>query len=265
MTREEILKYINYQGKNTKEVQKKINKLLKKYHPDNNKNDKKTILIIYEIRDQIKNGTLDYKEKSKEEKVPKNYVSLLEGMIKRLINKRKRIDKKIELLYKKLNFHYEKINNKQDEISFIEMNISNEKDELDKLLKRDIIDSIIITIFLICFIFMIIFKNILFSIGIIVLIIMEIYYIYLRKKIYEEKKIKLEKMRKIKKNVDNEFNSMKNSVEELKVDERKLKDERSKINNDISYYSHELSNIKNKELSKENSYVDENKKGFVKK
>ena len=47
MNKNEILKYINYKGKYNKETKTKLNKLIKKYHPDKNKNDKKIILILY--------------------------------------------------------------------------------------------------------------------------------------------------------------------------------------------------------------------------
>ena len=69
MNREEILEYLNYNGRYTKEVKKKLNKLLKKYHPDNNKSDKDTILILYQIKKELEDGTLEYKDNYvKEEK-----------------------------------------------------------------------------------------------------------------------------------------------------------------------------------------------------
>ena len=62
MTRNEILSEINYQGVYNKEVKRKLNKLLKKYHPDNNKEDKETILILYEIKKELEKGSIEYKK-----------------------------------------------------------------------------------------------------------------------------------------------------------------------------------------------------------
>ena len=69
MTREEILKYLNYNGRYTKDIKKKLNKLLKLYHPDNNKSDKDNIFILYQIKKELEDGTLEYKDNYvKEEK-----------------------------------------------------------------------------------------------------------------------------------------------------------------------------------------------------
>ena len=62
MTREEILKELNYKGKYNKEVKRKLKRLLKKYHPDNNKEDKETILVLYQIKKELETNTLVYDE-----------------------------------------------------------------------------------------------------------------------------------------------------------------------------------------------------------
>ena len=85
------------------------------------------------------------------------------------------------------------------------------------------------------------------------------------KEIYLDKKDKLRKIKRIRKNVNDEYKIIKEKIIVLEKDEVDFKRERNRINNDIQYYSHELSNIKNKELSKDNSLVNENEKGYVKK
>ena len=72
MNREDILEQINYKGKYTKDVKKRLNKLLKKYHPDNNKDDKKTILILYDIKRELENGALLYDKNKKDNKSNKD-------------------------------------------------------------------------------------------------------------------------------------------------------------------------------------------------
>ena len=55
MTREEILEKIRYKGEYTEAVKKRLKKLIKQYHPDVNKNDKKTILLLYDIKKELEN------------------------------------------------------------------------------------------------------------------------------------------------------------------------------------------------------------------
>lgn len=195
MTRKEILDYLNYKGRYTKDVKKKLNKLLKKYHPDNNKSDKDTILVLYQIKKELEDGALKYEVKSKNEEV-NDYSFFIELMINKLKSKKSRIDKKIEDLYKKINIHYEKVNNKQEQIGLIDTDILELEEDISKLLNIDIIDYIII-FFILLFIFLMIgFKNFLFIICILFLVLIEIYYMYIRRNIYIDKKSELRKIKK---------------------------------------------------------------------
>ena len=139
------------------------------------------------------------------------------------------------------------------------------EDEISRLLRINIIDFGIAFFIIVSLIFIIISKNLIFGFVIIILIIIELYYMYYRKEIYFDKKFKLKKIKRIRKNVNGEYKNIKDKIVVLEKDEIDLKKERKRINNDIQYYRHELSNIKNKELSKDNSYVNEKKKGYVKK
>ena len=264
MTRKEILEYLNYKGRYTKDVKKRLNKLLKKYHPDNNKSDKDTILVLYQIKKELEDGNLKYEVKSKNEEAT-DYSFFIELMINKLKSKKSRIDKKIEDLYKKINIHYEKVNNKQEQIDLIDTDILELEEDISKLLSIDIIDYIII-FFIVLFIFLMIgFKNFLFIICILFLVLIEIYYMYIRRSIYIDKKSELRKIKRIRNNVKDEYNVIKDKIVILEDDEVKLKRERNRINNDISYYSHELSKINDKNLSKDNILVNEEEKAYVKK
>ena len=176
-----------------------------------------------------------------------------------------RIDKKLEDLYNRINSHYEKYNSKQDELGLIDVDILEIEDEISRLLKVDFVDFGIAFFIIVSIVFMIISRNIIFVVAIIVLIIIELYYMYYRKEIYLDKKDKLRKIKRIRKSVNDEYKNIKEKIVVLETDEVDFKKERNRINNDIQYYSHELSNIKNKELSKDNSLVNENEKGYVKK
>ena len=61
MNKKEIYEYLNYNGKYTKEIEKKLKKLIKKYHPDKNKNDKSTILVLYEVKKELENNVVNRK------------------------------------------------------------------------------------------------------------------------------------------------------------------------------------------------------------
>ena len=263
MNRKEILEYLNYTGKYTKDVKKRLNKLLKKYHPDNNKDDKDTILILYQIKKELEDGALKYDDSKNEKNT--DYSFFIELMIKRLKVKKNKIDKKIELLYEKINSFYEKVNSKQDEIGLIETDIYELEEDISKILRIDMFDSVIV-LFILIFVFLLIYlKNFFFIIVIILLVLVEVYYMYIRNSIYLDKKEELKKIKKIKKNVSDEYKNIKDKISVLEKDEVDLKRKRNRINNDISYYSHELSKVKDKELSKDKVMVDENKKSFVKK
>lgn len=264
MTREEIIEYIKYNGRYTKDVKKRLKKLLKKYHPDNNKNDKNTILVLYQVKKELEEGTLkkiNYftnESKSNFEDTSESYVYFIELLIKKLKNKRIRIDKKIEELYEKMNYHYEKINNKQDEMSFVDTDIYEIEEEINELIKIDIIDFTIICLILII-LTVFLYRNFLFSIIILFLIIIEINYINSRRKLYYAKKDKLKQIKKIRKKITDEYNYFKDKIAILEKDEIELKKEKRRINNDISYYNHQLNKQKEKDLTKNT------KKTFIKK
>ena len=59
---------------------------------------------------------------------------------------------------------------------------------------------------------MIISRNIIFVVAIIVLIIIELYYMYYRKEIYLDKKDKLGKIKRIRKNVNDEYKIIKEKI-----------------------------------------------------
>lgn len=271
MNKEEILKYLNYKGKYTKDVKRRLNKLLKKYHPDNNKDDKTTILVLYEIKKELENGTLknndklnvsEYKNQSSTES--NIYSFFIESMIERLKKQRERINKKINAIYNKINIHNEKIDSKQDELNVIELEINDLENELNELTKIDIIDKCLFFTIIIFILLSIVFKNVLFLLIMLIFIIFDGYYIYLRKKIYNKKKNRLIKSVKMFSNVQGQFNILEEKIEKFEKEEFKLKVERSRINNDIQYYNNELSKLNEKEFNKDYLKNNSNDKAYVK-
>ncbi len=271
MNRKEILEYIKYNGRYTKDVKKRLKKLLKKYHPDNNRNDKDTILVLYQIKKELEDGTLkksDYSHsKSKSTKETNDnvddsftgYEFFIELIIKSLKNKRMMIDKKLKSLHDKMNNYYETINNKQDELCLIDTDIYELEKEISELLKIDIIDTTIASLILLILLIILFGKIYLLFITILFFVIIEIYYIYVRKRLYFERQDKLKQVKKIRRNVNKEYKLFKEKVTVLEKDELELKKDKRRINNDISYYNHQLSKAKDKELSKTKGYAYEKK------
>ena len=266
MTKEEIIKEIGYTGKYTKEVKRKLKKLLKIYHPDNNKKDKKTILLLYEVKKELEKGTLKYKKSNKKEsivpkeerkEVSKEYINFLETMILRMKRRKYSIDKKILAVYKKINAINKKKYSKERTINKIDLEISILLEEINNMLKINSIDIILAMSILLLLSTAIIFKSIFLFIIMVLLITIEMYYIIIRRKEYNKNIILLkharEKLQKHKKI----FDKIKNDVEILKKEENILKSEYRRINNDIEFYNYELSKAKSeikKEYSKEKGY-----------
>lgn len=249
MTREEILYEINYQGKYTKEVKKRLNKLIKKYHPDNNKKDQKTILILYEIKKELENNTLEYSVNVKEKdyvvtKEAKHYLFFLENMIEKLKRERNKINNEINSLYKKLNKLIRTKNEKQNDLYTSEYDMLNLNNDMEELIRIDLIDKIFIVFMISLCIVLFIFRNLFILIFIIILLLSEMYYIYIRYSSYKEKEKVLKKLKKEYKDKINEYKNIENDVEELEKEELKLKRKRTKINNTIQFYNRQISMVK---------------------
>ena len=256
MNRQEILEYINYQGKYTKEVKTKINKLLKKYHPDTNKEDKKTILVIYEIKKELEEGKeLDYNKETKKEKKETNTVNTI--FIERIINilkqRKKFIRKELNNLYKRSYYYTNKIYEESYDKGLIDIKIEELNNNITFIKKVDNIEILIILIIIIIMITTIISKKIYLLLFIIIPIIFEKYYLNSKKIYIEDTKIIIDKLKSKKKEFLDREEKYNKNIKEIRNYEIRLEQEIRTISNDISYYSNELSKSKNieNEYSKE--------------
>lgn len=268
MTREDILKELNYQGRYTKEIKKKLNKLIKEYHPDNNKNDKKTILILYDIKKELEKGTLKYskpKIKITESHETTNYTFFLEMIIERLKKQRDRVNDKINSIYKKMNAIYEKQNNKQKELTKVGLNINELEDDIEDIKRIDLIDFFIGIVILFSIIIIVIYKNYILSILTIIFILLEIYYIYVRLFYYNEITEELKKVKEKNNVMENDYNSLEQEIKTLEQEEIILKREKGRISNDIEYYTHEMNKINDHKYTKEKTNEKDEENIFVKK
>ena len=257
MTKEEILKYLNYQGKYTKEIKRKLNKLLKKYHPDVNKTDKKTILNLYQIKKELEDGKvtnfkIEYEKEANKSKNNikdfSNYSEKIQKLSVKLINKRNKLIDNIEQLYKKINNYYKKLNNTQEKLINIEEEIYDNNQYLNIIFK-EIILFLIINMLIIILLFVL---NINYYILIsLVLLFIFITYFYLKIKKYKEKNNNINKNEQDKIELKENLKNIKNNISVLEKEIAKVRREISEVNGEIHFYGIHLNNYKYKDFDKE--------------
>lgn len=273
MTEKEIIEYIGFSGTYTKSVKKKLNKLIKKYHPDRNKNDKKTILILYSVKERLENNTLTYTKNNdndnsiynsnqtnninKKEKIyDTKTINFINRIINILIRKKDFFNKELNKIYNKEYYYNKKLYKNSELDGYNDIEIENILEILNSLKKVNYIDILYI-IFIFIFIGLS-FYNIIFSIFLLFIIYFEYSFIKERYNEYNKFLILLRK-KKIKK----EKYSIKNKnyekiLNELNRYEINLKNERRMVSNDIAFYNHELSLSNN--YSKHMENVNDNRK-----
>ena len=273
MTEKEIIEYIGFSGTYTKSVKKKLNKLIKKYHPDRNKNDKTTILILYSVKERLENNTLTYTKNNdndnsiynsnqtnninKKEKIyDTKTINFINRIINILIRKKDFFNKELNKIYNKEYYYNKKLYKNSELDGYNDIEIENILEILNSLKKVNYIDILYI-IFIFIFIGLS-FYNIIFSIFLLFIIYFEYSFIKERYNEYNKFLILLRK-KKIKK----EKYSIKNKnyekiLNELNRYEINLKNERRMVSNDIAFYNHELSLSNN--YSKHMENVNDNRK-----
>ena len=271
MTEKEIIEYIGFSGTYTKSVKKKLNKLIKKYHPDRNKNDKTTILILYSVKERLENNTLTYTKNNdnsiynsyqtnninKKEKIyDTKTINFINRIINILIRKKDFFNKELNKIYNKEYYYNKKLYKNSELDGYNDIEIEKILEILNSLKKVNYIDILYI-IFIFIFIGLS-FYNIIFSIFLLFIIYFEYSFIKERYNEYNKFLILLRK-KKIKK----EKYSIKNKnyekiLNELNRYEINLKNERRMVSNDIAFYNHELSLSNN--YSKDMENVNDNRK-----
>lgn len=251
MNKKEIYEYLNYNGKYTKEVEKKLKKLIKKFHPDKNKNDKSTILTLYEVKKELENDVVNRKyyrnsiqEKHQEEEKSFEY---LEPFIKRMIDilkiKKERKEKEISKVQKKVNYHY----NKRMDLSNSKNKVDLELDEISKKYNSSFnkLWKILIISDLICLFVFLIFYNLLILLVFILSVFCTILYFFARSEYFKELDKNIKEKTKEKENYEIKIKSINGKIDDLETICVNLKFERNAISNDIQFYNYELSKILN--------------------
>ena len=258
MNKKEILEYINYKGKYTKEVKTKLNKLIKKYHPDKNKDDKETILILYEIKKDLEEGKELKYHKKEELKVETTNINtfFIERIIKVLKNRKNFIQKQLNKLYKKSYYYINKIYEESYDKGLIDIKIEELDNNIRFIKKVDKIEIFIILMIVLILFITIITKKIFLIIFIIFPILFELYYLNIKKNYIEDTKSLIEKLKiKRKEFIDREEEYNKN-IKEIRKQEVELEKEIKTINNDIAYYNNELSKVNTNTKVNKKEYED---------
>lgn len=236
MTREEILKKINYNGKYTKEVKSNLKKLIIKYHPDHN-GDSEVFKLLNTIKKDLDNGKVINIEEPviKSESVIKNKSEYLEK-IKNLKVERDSIKEKLDALYKEsdnIKIYYQDIHNKNRKNNYKLYDIQESIDDLKKFKKRYIFMLIIIILFLIIYLDS---RDFIYLVIFFVLMLLTLLYAFsnIRKvsKVYTYLDNKLKVSSDLLKNMK-KYND---DNEDLKKDIIRLERDINRINNEIRLY-----------------------------
>lgn len=248
MKEQEILKYIGYNGEYTKDVKKKLNKLIKKYHPDRNKDDKKTILTLYEVKRKIENNTIkvDYDQSDAKEtykgETEDNYFNdlLINRIINILFNQKKFNEKQLTKIYNRAYYYDSKNYDLTNKINQYNLDIEILEEQIKIAKNINIVDVLtLIEIIVILLVKLILPKTIL-VVLIFIIILIELANVaskyqkikFLKEILSKNKKIKDELILKKAENDDN--------IKTLKNEELSLKRQKTNINNDIQFYNNEL-------------------------
>ena len=256
MTEKEIIEYIGFSGTYTKSVKKKLNKLIKKYHPDRNKNDKTTILILYSVKERLENNTLTYTKNNdndnsiynsyqtnninKKEKIyDTKTINFINRIINILIRKKDFFNKELNKIYNKEYYYNKKLYKNSELDGYNDIEIEKILEILDSIKKVNYID-ILYVIFIFIFIGLS-FYNIIFSIFLLFIIYFEYSFIKERYNEYNKSLVILREKKAKKEEYYIKNRKYEKIINRLNRDELDLKNERRKVANDISFYNYQLS------------------------
>lgn len=242
MTKEEIYKYLKYNGVYDSGVKKRLKQLIKKYHPDRNNGDDTVMKIINEVKKELESGNVSVKDTSitKDKTINKNSVDVLSitGLIKKLNKEINSLNKKIIEGYKDEYKLFMEYNSSMNLYNTLKLNEKLIKAKVIRLKKVRWIDKLNIFLVIISLILMI--NNIYFSIMLISIIYLEIILIlirYMKIKKYNSDLIEIEKMDKEYK----EFNkSIKDEIDVLNKDLFNAKNDVRKRKENVRYYEKKL-------------------------
>ncbi len=143
MTKEEIYEAIGYNGKYSKEVKRKLRLLMKRFHPDRNKEDQDTIKVLVEVKNELVNNRVSYKpngrrkeqdkEKVKEETIEKDRDLFANVSLEDLIKKVDFLDSKIKKVEEDLIPLYKQLSKEEKYYEWLQNEYKNQKENLQQV------------------------------------------------------------------------------------------------------------------------------------
>ena len=221
MNKEQIYDYIKYEGVYNKNVKKRLNKLIKKYHPDHN-GDVNTMKLILEVKKELENGLKYEKKKTNVKPSKESYDSYTTLSALDLINKLKKelndLNKEIEKGYNdeyKLLKEYSDVDKLYKQVL---LKIKIDKRKMDKLKLITSFDKIMLVIIIIMLIINFTQFSYLKLFILIVLFIIEL--LYILKRIYDYNALKndLNKLEDIIPSYKMQFKQIDEKIKKLKID-----------------------------------------------
>lgn len=238
MTKKEILKKINYNGKYTKEVKSNLKKMIVKYHPDHNNGDDSVFKLLNSIKKDLDSGKkISFEEEIVEKKEPviKDKSEYLEK-IRVLKLERDSVKAELDSLYKEsdnIKIYYHDIHNQNRKNNYKLYDIRDSIDELKKFKKRYIFMLIILLIFILIFVNT---MNIVYLIIFVVLMLLVLLYAFITIKKVSKVSDYLNNKLKVSNSLLNDMKKYNDDNEKIKKDIIELERKINKINNEIRLY-----------------------------
>lgn len=256
MTKEEIYKYINYQGKYDINVKRRLKKLIKKYHPDLNNGDDKVMKLINEVRKEIENNEGNYKEYTSFKKVKSRFSKQEILNITVLINKLKieikDLNKKIKDCYHDEYELYQKYNSSLSIYNQILLKRDLITDRINKIKKINRWDKISLIIIIVLVLFCLFDFNyfiwLLFYVYIIIIVIA----------------IRIHKVRSLKKeliSIDSALEQYKLDIDLIKLKINDLKLDIFKVKKNVRNL---YSSLRTYEKRLDSDHIEKNKESYKK-
>lgn len=238
MKKEEVYRLIEYDGIYDDKVKKNLKKLIKKYHPDKNKKDKKTIEIIYEVKKELENNKVSYKPNKKVEKVKDRFINE-EECIKNIIRLEKierGNNKELDKMYDDLSNTFKEYHDTYRKFCLIKNQFCELEDELKKIKKVNFIEKIVCLILIIFAIINIISANLIYLIiSIFLLLIIVIWSYWFNQKIKIVKQTLKKTIIKVEKK-SKEIGQIQGKIKELSDEIHELERKNTNVKNDIRFY-----------------------------
>ena len=257
MTKNEIYECLKYEGVYNSSVKKRLNKLIKKYHPDRSK-DKDTIKIILEVKKELESNNVSYSVENGKNKDVKNndYFSFsTKLLIKKLKKELNDLNEQIEKGYSdeyKLLKEYSDVDKVYKQLL---LKTKIDKREIEKLKLVTIIDKFILFTIILILVFTIYNFNYIKLFLLIFIIIVELLYLYTRFYKISILKADLKEIEEIIISYKKQFKDIDESLKKLKIDIFSIKKLSKEKFADIKYYEKSLNNKnEEKEIEKDMEY-----------